>query len=1021
MKNKKILLLAFLTPLALLGCDLPGTTNSSQITPGPGTSTPTPGTSTPTQTESPSETTSETDTPPSITGVAINGPTEVEVGASITLTAGVTGDEENEVTWTSGDSSVATVDADGKVTGVAAGTVKIKATSVKDPTKSAEWTVTVKIKLNTPTAITLSVTGDQVTYDAEEGVYEIEVYSEFDLHYALDVENPVQPNGEVTYRLLPDENQLSYEAYVNIDAKTGHGTVLMPLDETVLSVQVAYPLSTDNVLYGEAKILIKDSNKEMIDGLLPKLEAALAKEKTDAASAMVKRYSRATGTAYVNGVAQQTTAVEDKTIDYAYYADAVYSTVTAPYSDQYSSGLTTTKGYAGIQGEKFYNFDYASNYGNTTVNNVYAKGAAADYEDMAGLPYDADTNRYGVINNVITMLNGDDYLGLPTIGDDEARRYVVIREVGEVITLSSTFEAAGIAGTTTNALNLTLAYDELDHLTYYRFASSVLEDGIVLDSIVEEGKLAYGAKNEGTGEISVDNLLVAYLTGNNMQGQRGENGEYDFTDATRYYPASSYPTQEEYNGTNYNAISMDPTMTYAFKLNGSPSPASVLLDDITVAVTPIEYTVLGSDEDGEEDVTPEVPLPVCTVSTLGDGIYTASNAFTTAGNAVKGKSLVTFTTSKGVTYSFIVNYTDYGVPTSIRVDLATYPALSIRVGQTTDRFFINATPDTTEYEYKLEVKDATTQQPVEDALLLRRPADDIYGNTGYVIEGLKEGTYQFRIGFADYPDEETLKSSWYTITVSAPLTNADIETNILANRFDYEHAYSNVGVSIEFDVTSKTATITQSNYGVVFADTTGYTLIDGVLTLTGGTKVEGLEGTYLKLGDHVTEGDNSSGHNNPTFGYIQTGVAIDIANDLKSFTLKAASYGSIYCNPVNFKVYQDPWDKFNWQDAYYQYQDSTGTYQYVYVSLAIDDDRAGGTFAFKDNSTREVIGTATFDCAIDGTAITITNVVETGSTVTTGWDATLTGTLSDNGTYGYLNLTVISGNYSRITFSGNAN
>lgn len=1010
MKNKKILLLAFLAPLAMFGCHPAGTTSSSQTDPEPASSTPT-------QTETSSESPSMTDTTPVITAVAINGPTEVDVGASITLTAGVTGDEENEVTWTSGDTSIATVDQTGKVTGIAPGSVKIKATSVKDPTKSAEWTVTVKIKLNTPTAITLTVTGDQVTHDEENDVYVIEVYSEFDLHYALNVENPVEPTGEVTYRLLPDENQLSYEAYVDIDAATGHGTVLMPLEDTVLSVQVAYPLSTENVLYGEAKIRIKDSNQEMIEALLPTLEAAATKEKTEAASAEIKRYRRATNTDYVDGVAQETVSTTDKTIDYTYYTDAVYATVTAPYSNQSGYGLNTAKGYAGIQGEKFYNFEYTSSYGYTTVGDVYAKGAKADYEDMAGLPYDADTNRYGVINNVITMLNGDDYLGLPTFGDDEARRYAVIREVGDTLTISSTYDAAGIGGTTTNAINLTLAYDDADRLSYYRFASAIIEEGVAKDSITEEGNLAYGTKNTGTGEINVSSLLVTYLSANNMQGQKGANGEYDFTDATRYYPVSSYPTQEEYNGTNYNAISMDPTMTYAFELNGSPSPASVLLDDITVTVTPIEYTVLGSEEDGEEDVTPEVPLPVCTVSTLGDGIYTASNAFTTAGNAVKGKSLVTFTTSNNVTYSFIINYTDFGVPTSIRVDLATYPALSIRVGQTTDRFFINATPDTTEYEFELEVKDASTQQPVEDALLLRRPGDEIYGNTGYVIEGLKEGSYQFRIGFADYPDEETLKSSWYTITVEAPLTNEDIETNILAHRFDYEYASSNMGVSLSFDTAAKTVTITQTNYGVVFVDTTGYTLVDGVLTLTGGAAIDGLDGTYLKLGDTVTEGDNSAGRNNPTFGYIQTGVAIDVASDLKSFTLKAATYGYTYFNSVNFKVYQDPWDKFEWNDAYYQYQDSTGTYQYVYVSLAIDDDRAGGTFTFKDYSTREVIGTATFDCVINGTAITITNVTETGTAITADWDATLTGVLSDYGTSGYLSITVKTSSYQTIRFN----
>ena len=1009
MKKKNILLLALLSPLALFGCDQ---TRTSSSTPADtGESTPvetgetTPGSST---------TSKETTTPISIGEVAINGPTAVDVGDSITLTAGVKGDPENEVDWRSENEAVASVDSNGKVTGIAPGTAEIVATSVKDPTKSARWTVNVSAKLNTPSKITLSLTGEEVDFDEEAKVYVVEVYSEFDLHYELDVENPVPPNGEVIYRLLPDENHLSYEAYVDIDAKTGHGEVLMPLEDTILSVQVSYPLTEDNVLYGEAKLRIKDSNQEMIEALLPELETAKAKEKEEAVSAQIKRYSQATATTYENGVAKESKTTSDKTIEYDYYQNAAYSSVAAPYSDQYGSGVKTTKGYAGIQNGKFYNFDYTSNYGYTTVGTVHAKGAEDDYAAEAGLPYDPETASYGVIANVIDMVSGEDYLGLPTFGDESARREAVIRRVGDVVTLSSTYESVDIASKRDNAVNLTLVYDQSDRLTYYRFASVIIEDGEATDSILEEGSLSYGTKNAGTGDIDVASLLVTYLTANNMQGQKGSNGEYDFTDATHYYPASSMPTQEEYEGKTYKSYSMDPTMTYAFMLTGS---GSVALDDITVTITPIEYTVLGSEEDGEEDVTPEVPLPVCTVAELADGIYTASNAFTVNGNAVKGKSLVRFLTSKGIECSFIINYTDFGVPTSLRVDLPTYPTLSIRVGEATDRFFINATPDTTEYEYELEVRDATTQQAVEDALLLRRPADDIYGNTGYVIEGMKEGNYQFRIGFADYPEEESLKSSWYSISVSAPLTDADIEQNILSKTFDYEYATPNMGVSLAFDTADKTVTITQTNDGVIFVDTTGYDLTDGVLKLTGGTAIAGLEGTYLQLGTNVTEGDNSSGRNNPTFGYIQTGVELEIAADLKSFTLPAARYPYTTFNPVKFNVYQDPWDKYDWNDAYYQYQDSTGTYQNVYVSLAIDDDRAGGTFTFKDYSTREVIGTATFDCVINGTAITITNVTETGTAITADWDATLTGTLNDYGTSGYLYITVKASSHQTITFN----
>lgn len=52
--------------------------------------------------------------------------TTVEAGKTITLTAAVTnGDEDDKVTWTSGDTSVATIDANGVLTGVKAGKVTV--------------------------------------------------------------------------------------------------------------------------------------------------------------------------------------------------------------------------------------------------------------------------------------------------------------------------------------------------------------------------------------------------------------------------------------------------------------------------------------------------------------------------------------------------------------------------------------------------------------------------------------------------------------------------------------------------------------------------------------------------------------------------------------------------------------------------------------------------------------------------------------------------------------------------------
>ncbi len=104
---------------------------------------------------------------------------EVEVGKTVTLVATVTGNENTTVTWTSSDTAVATVDANGVVTGVKAGTVTITATSQADNTKTATCSIMVKAP-QVASSITLDKTiaeveiGKEITLKAtttpEEGV-----------------------------------------------------------------------------------------------------------------------------------------------------------------------------------------------------------------------------------------------------------------------------------------------------------------------------------------------------------------------------------------------------------------------------------------------------------------------------------------------------------------------------------------------------------------------------------------------------------------------------------------------------------------------------------------------------------------------------------------------------------------------------------------------------------------------------------------------------------------------------------
>lgn len=81
---------------------------------------------------------------PPIECVTITGDSTVEVGKTLQLTATVApAGAESGVAWTSSDTTKATVDSTGKVTGIAAGEVTITATSTADTAKTATHTVTV--------------------------------------------------------------------------------------------------------------------------------------------------------------------------------------------------------------------------------------------------------------------------------------------------------------------------------------------------------------------------------------------------------------------------------------------------------------------------------------------------------------------------------------------------------------------------------------------------------------------------------------------------------------------------------------------------------------------------------------------------------------------------------------------------------------------------------------------------------------------------------------------------------------
>lgn len=96
---------------------------------------------------------------PNPIGLVVNGDTEVMVGAKIDLAVNVyPAAASKSVTWTSGDDTIATVDANGTVTGVKEGKVTITATSTVNTAVKATYEVTVTKAPEGMTTATLDCT-----------------------------------------------------------------------------------------------------------------------------------------------------------------------------------------------------------------------------------------------------------------------------------------------------------------------------------------------------------------------------------------------------------------------------------------------------------------------------------------------------------------------------------------------------------------------------------------------------------------------------------------------------------------------------------------------------------------------------------------------------------------------------------------------------------------------------------------------------------------------------------------------
>lgn len=181
------------------------------------------------------------DEPVAVTGVTLCEEEQLFVGKTLTLTAEITPENatNKNVSWTSSDTAVATVDNSGKVTALKAGETTITATT-EDGGKTATCTVKVKDKY----VLTVTPASKTLYFNADS-----------DANKSFTITPTLTKNGE----LFADATFSYKSSNDEVQVNNGKVTLADSLNtETTAGIRVSATVSGDEVAFEPVSVIVKD-------------------------------------------------------------------------------------------------------------------------------------------------------------------------------------------------------------------------------------------------------------------------------------------------------------------------------------------------------------------------------------------------------------------------------------------------------------------------------------------------------------------------------------------------------------------------------------------------------------------------------------------------------------------------------------------------------------------------------------------------------------------------------------------
>lgn len=732
-----------------------------------------------------------------ISGVTIAGPTSVYVGKTIRLIADVLGSENDDVTWSSSDTNIATINENGVLTGISEGSVEITATSKKDTSKSNTYTINVTLPKATGLSLFIE-DNENVSYDNASDVYTVYLGQTFyidttflptdskkpDISYSITLPSGSEDTSSVSLEIIPDTSKAKVISFASMDS-------------LIITATGKYNDWTGQDLKASIEIDVVDKNLDKFNNV----NEIVKSFKNDEISSLVS--SSLTRTKEVTN--DDTTIKKVNTITHNSFNNATYvDNNIKTYTNNELSNEKTHHYYQGFNTidskDYFYTFEYDDN---EQIVELYE---STNNKETTGLIMDINNSiTYGYSNILRNILSSSTNLyegDIASFGNTYIYAYAnyEINSNSFKITSECFDEDYDINYKVSLEVNFTQ-----NKLNGYNFVEEI-DNGTSKIKFKEEGKDFVYSTKQTDSVANNDNYLDLnqyYITNFNIDlfNEKDPNGAYDYTNLNKYGANVSSE-----NGLVKYTTTYDKTIV--LKVNPSdPTTANVNFDIISAT---------SSD-------TNQIP----NVTSFKDGIFTinAKKDPVTAEHFA-GKAIFTFTTSKGVQKQVVIEFVE-AMLNSVTVNFGyeeplynqennTYVFNSVFKGENSSYFYINTNPDESKYKFNINVisgdKDGISLYQYEDNNELGYPG------FSYAIQGLKVGTYKFKIhvqGYGDISDQRT-----FEITVEEPYSKEYIAEKIIDNSYSFTPYGSLTTYTFKF-TNETTLTYTES-----------YTYQDSVLTST---------------------------------------------------------------------------------------------------------------------------------------------------------------------------------------------